>query len=74
MSSIAFYLLPMRMWELTLGGVLALNVFKAKSNRFLNSFIAISGMAMILLPLSSSQRPLFSRVIMRYFHVLELLW
>ena len=50
MSSIAFYLLPMRMWELTLGGVLALNVFKAGSNRSLNSFIAILGIAMILLP------------------------
>ncbi|RUM40446.1 MAG: hypothetical protein DSY34_05330 [Desulfurobacterium sp.] len=50
MPSVAFYLLPMRMWELTLGGVLALNVFKAGSNHSLNSFIASLGLIMILLP------------------------
>lgn len=46
----AFYLAHMRAWELLLGGLLALNVFPATSNKGINTALGLIGLLMILAP------------------------
>ncbi len=53
MPSAAFYLLPMRMWELSLGGMLALNTAKAGGSSLTSNFTAFAGLTMILAPAAS---------------------
>lgn len=49
--SAAFYLMPLRIWELLLGTVLALNINSFKiSNRFIQELLATLGLLSLLMP------------------------
>jgi peptidoglycan/LPS O-acetylase OafA/YrhL len=46
----AFYLAHMRAWELLVGGLLALNIFPATSNKGINTTLGLVGALMIAIP------------------------
>ena len=47
----AFYLAHFRMWELLVGALLALGVFRHLENRAINTFLGITGLSLILMPI-----------------------
>jgi peptidoglycan/LPS O-acetylase OafA/YrhL len=47
----AFYLAHMRAWELLVGGLLALNIFPATTNKTINTSLGLSGALMIFIPI-----------------------
>jgi peptidoglycan/LPS O-acetylase OafA/YrhL len=49
-ASSAFYLAHMRAWELLVGGLLALNIFPATTNKGINTALGLTGALMIAVP------------------------
>lgn len=49
-ASSAFYLSHLRAWELLVGGLLALNIFPATTNKGVNTALGIVGLLMIAIP------------------------
>jgi peptidoglycan/LPS O-acetylase OafA/YrhL len=47
----AFYLAHMRAWELLVGGLLALNIFPATTNKAISTTLGLSGALMVVIPI-----------------------